>query len=74
VFASELLISDEDIEECVAKDMDYLYMCRSLGFNPQLVSFKLFGMMQRGYRYNLPESIDSRFLSKPDCNERLGRE
>jgi Zn-dependent peptidase ImmA (M78 family) len=66
IFASELLISDEATKECVAEDMDYLYMCRTLGFNPQLVSFKLYGMMQRGYHFNLPESINSRFLAKPN--------
>ena len=64
LFASELLISDEDVEECISEDLDYLSMCRTLSFHPQLVSFKLYGMMRRGYRLNLPEGLDSRFMGK----------
>lgn len=66
MFASELLIPDEDVEECMDDDLDYLSMCRILGFNPQLVSFKLYGMMRRGYRINLPGNLDSRFLAKQE--------
>lgn len=64
LFASELLISDGDVEECLDEDLDYLSMCRTLSFHPQLVSFKLYGMIRRGYRLNLPEGLDSRFLGK----------
>lgn len=64
LFASELLISDGDVEECLDEDLDYFSMCRTLSFHPQLVSFKLYGMIRRGYRLNLPEGLDSRFLGK----------
>lgn len=64
LFASELLVSDENVEECVEEGMDYLSMCRTLGFHPQLMAFKLYGMVQRGYHLNLPEELDSRFLGK----------
>lgn len=56
VFASELLISDTAVEECIAENMDYFNLCSIVGFNPQLVTFKLYGMMQRGYKINLPET------------------
>ncbi|MGI5971701.1 MAG: ImmA/IrrE family metallo-endopeptidase [Oscillospiraceae bacterium] len=62
VFASELLIEDSSVEECITAEMDYLTLCSVLGFNPQLVTFKLYGMMQRGYSINLPQAPDSRFL------------
>lgn len=64
LFASELLVSDEDVEECVKEGMDYLSMCRTLGFHPQLMAFKLYGMVRRGYHLNLSEGLDSRFLGK----------
>lgn len=64
VFASELLIEDEAIAECIEEEMDYFQMCRVVGFKPQLVTFKLYGMMQRGYPINLPETPNSSFLNK----------
>lgn len=64
VFASELLISDTVVEECIAENMDYFNLCSTVGFNPQLVTFKLYGMMQRGYKINLPETPNSTFLKK----------
>ncbi|HOP11034.1 MAG TPA: ImmA/IrrE family metallo-endopeptidase [Oscillospiraceae bacterium] len=64
VFCSELLIEDELIAECIADEMDYFQMCSTVGFKPQLVTFKLYGMMQRGYPINLPESPNSNFLRK----------
>lgn len=64
LFAAEFLISDGDVEVCLEEELDYLALCRTLGFHPQLVSFKLYGMMGRGYRLNLPEGLNSRFLGK----------
>lgn len=64
MFASELLIEDKQVEDCIADEMDFFYMCRSLGFRPEFVTFKLYNMMQRGYRINLPQNIDSKFLGK----------
>ena len=66
VFASELLITDEDILDCVTEGMDYFFMCRTLGFNPHLVTFKLYGMIQRGYRLDLPNNINSKFLAQKE--------
>ncbi|OQB25829.1 MAG: hypothetical protein BWY11_00207 [Firmicutes bacterium ADurb.Bin182] len=64
LFASELLIADEEVKECISQDMDYFGLCSTVGFNPQLVTFKLYGMMQRGYKINLPETPNSTFLNK----------
>lgn len=64
LFASELLVSDDDVEDCVEEGMDYLSMCRTLGFHPQLMAFKLYGMVQRGFQINLPEMPNGRFLGK----------
>lgn len=64
VFASELLITDKEVEECIAENMDYFGLCSTVGFNPQLVTFKLYGMMQRGYKINLPETPNSGFLKR----------
>lgn len=62
-FASELLIEDKEIEElCKDDSLDYFSLCSQLGYNPHLVTFKLFGMVQRGYKYNLPMDIKSDFL------------
>ncbi len=61
-FASELLITDDEIEERIADNMDFFELCSTIGFNPQLVTFKLFGMMHRGYTINLPEVPNSAFL------------
>lgn len=63
-FAAELLMNDEDIENCISEDMDFLYMCSTLGFRPELVCFKLYGMMQRGYPINIPQNLNSKFLGK----------
>jgi Zn-dependent peptidase ImmA (M78 family) len=64
LFASELLIADEEVEECISEDMDYFGLCSTVGFNPQLVTFKLYGMMQRGYKINLPQTPNSTFMKK----------
>lgn len=64
MFASELLISDKTIESYMLEEMDYLTMCRELELRPEIVTFKLYSMMQRGYSINMPENINSKFLKK----------
>lgn len=61
-FASELLISDDEVEESIEDNMDFFGLCSTLGFNPQFVTFKLYGMMQRGHTIKLPEAPNSAFL------------
>ena len=63
LFTADFLISDEAIEELTEQeDMDCFRMCKELYVSPDLMSFKLFSMIQRGYRYNLPQGLNSTFL------------
>lgn len=62
IFAAELLIEDQEILSCIADDLDYLSLCAELGYKPELVTFKLFGMVQRGHKLNLPVPPKSTFL------------
>ncbi|MDO5392137.1 MAG: ImmA/IrrE family metallo-endopeptidase [Eubacteriales bacterium] len=65
VFAAELLVSDQDVDALVQEDeLDYFGICRTLNVSPDLMSFKLFGLIQRGHDYNMPMGMDSRFLGK----------
>lgn len=66
LFAADLLISDQDVD-ILSKDddMDYFNMCRALDVTPDLMSFKLFSLIHRGFSYHMPIGIDSRFLAKP---------
>ena len=62
LFAAEMLISDDDILSLAGSDMDYFSMCRALSYAPDLVAFKLFSMVQRGFSLNIPQNVNSRFL------------
>mgnify|MGYP001198115709 FL=1 len=63
LFTADFLISDDEVEELTAdEDMDYFRMCKALYVSPDLMSFKLFSMIQRGYQYKLPQGLNSTFL------------
>ena len=62
LYAAELLIPDQDVLDCIAEELDYLAMCRTLSIDPHLMAFKMFSMVQRGYHVNVPQNLDSRFL------------
>ncbi len=64
MFAAELLIEDAQIVEMVGEDLDYMSMCHALGCHPQLVCFKLYSMIQRGYNFSMPDSLRSDFLAR----------
>ena len=65
LFAADLLLDDEEIHKLSQDDdMDYFNMCKALYVTPDFMSFKLFSLIRRGYAYNLPQGIDSRFLAK----------
>ncbi len=67
LFAADLLIEDESVEEMSKDpDADYFSICSSLGVSPELMSFKLFSLIKRGYSYNMPMDINSCFLAKDD--------
>lgn len=63
LFSADFLISDEDVEVLTEQeDIDYFHMCKEFYVSPDLMSFKLFSMIQRGYRYNLPQNLNSTFM------------
>ncbi|MEF9970856.1 MAG: ImmA/IrrE family metallo-endopeptidase [Oscillospiraceae bacterium] len=65
LFAADFLISDESVEELSAnEEMDYFRMCAELCISPDLMAFKLFSMIRRGYNYRLPQGLNSGFLGK----------
>ncbi len=62
-FAAELLIPDDDVITLASDiDMDYYKMSHVLNVNPNLLTFKLHAMNQKGHNFNLPHNISSRFL------------
>ena len=63
LFTADFLISDDEVDELTAdEEMDYFRMCKALYVSPDLMSFKLFSMIQRGYQYKLPQGLNSTFL------------
>lgn len=66
LFAADLLLADEDVTRASAdEDLNYFDLCSSLNSSPELMSFKLYSLIQRGnYHYNMPMTINSKFLAK----------
>ena len=65
LFAADLLLEDAKIAEMSKnEDLDYFSFCSSLYVTPELMSFKLYSLMKRGQRYNMPVGLNSRFLAK----------
>ena len=65
LFAADLLIEDEAVEQLSKnEDLDYFSFCSSLYTTPELMSFKLYSLMKRGQKYNMPMDINSGFLAK----------
>ena len=64
LFAADLLLADEDIAKISQnEDLNYFGLCSTLDTTPELMSFKLYSLIQRGnYHYNMPMTIDSKFL------------
>lgn len=65
LFAADLLIRDEDVATLSKEeDLDYFSFCSTLYVTPELMSFKLYSLMKRGQKYNMPLGINSNFLAK----------
>ncbi len=66
LFAADLLIPDDVISDMSKdEDMDYFRICQTLSISPDLMSFKLFSLIKRGYAYPMPPvNMDSSFLGK----------
>ena len=59
LFAADLLIEDEAVEQLSKnEDLDYFSFCSSLYATPELMSFKLYSLMKRGQKYNMPMDIN----------------
>lgn len=66
LFAADLLIQDETITDMTKdEDMDYFKICQLLSTSPDLMSFKLFSLIKRGFSYPMPPfEPNSTFLAK----------
>ena len=65
LFAADFLIDDEQVLTLIDdKDLDFFSLCKTLYFTPDFLSFKLYSLMQRGYRCSMPMPLDSQFLKK----------
>ena len=64
MFAAELLIDDDEVDDLAKTEgIDFCSMAKTLYTNPQLLTFKLFGMAKRGYNYHFPIPPHSDFLA-----------
>ena len=65
LFAADLLLTDEEVLSLAHDEqMDYFRMCSTLYTSPDLMSFKLFSLIKRGYPLRMPLELDSRFLAQ----------
>lgn len=66
LFTADLLIEDNCLDELREnEDMNYFQMCSRIQTSPDLMSFKLFSMMKRGWDCPAsPLDLNSRFLGK----------
>ena len=65
LFAADLLLEDEEIDKMSKnEDLDYFGFCSSLYSSPELMSFKLYSLIQRGQAYQMPMELQSNFLAK----------
>lgn len=65
LFAADLLLEDEEIAKMSQnEELDYFGFCSSLYTSPELMSFKLYSLIQRGQTYHMPMDIQSNFLAK----------
>ena len=65
LFAADLLLEDNEIDQMSKnEDLDYFGFCSSLYSSPELMSFKLYSLIQRGHTYHMPMELQSNFLAK----------
>ena len=65
LFAADLLLEDDEIDKMSKnEDLDYFGFCSSLYSSPELMSFKLYSLIQRGQAYHMPMELRSNFLAK----------
>lgn len=63
LFLADFMLDDSEVMDNVQDDdMDYFKSSSSLYVPPQLLSFKLYSMMSRGYEVRSPIDLESKFL------------
>lgn len=64
-FLADFLVSDEQVLDVISNpDRDYFSAAKELYLPQQLLGFKLFSMIQRGYNIKNPALLQSKFLGK----------
>ena len=61
LFAADILLNDTEILE-LQNDCDFISMGTIIGINPNIITFKLISMRQRGFILNISQSYDNKFL------------
>ena len=64
LFASELLIDEEDLIMLLKEESDYFKICSVLEVCPELMAFKINNMNKKGCQYKIPITYKSDFLAK----------
>lgn len=63
LFAADLLIEDSEVERLSQDtELDFFGMCSCLNVHPQLMCFKLFSLIKRGFSYQMPMGLNSKFF------------
>ena len=61
-FLSDFLLTDKDVADMICENNDFFACAVELCVPPQLLSFKLAGMMNRGFDVDLPIPLHSGFM------------
>ena len=65
LFGADLMITDEEVEECIGScDANFFSVASALNIPAPFFAFKLFSMVKRGFAMRLPVDLDSAFLAK----------
>lgn len=63
LFAADLLIEDSEVEHLSQEvELDFFGMCSCLNVHPQPMCFKLFSLIKRGFSYQMPMGLNSKFF------------
>jgi len=64
-FLADFLVSDEQVMDVITNpDRDYFSAAKELCIPPDLLAFKLYSMIRRGFNLINPAVVQSRFLKK----------
>ena len=63
VFAANLLIDSEELDNLLSEEADFFRVCSILGVAPELMAFKMKSYSKNGIKYNVPVLCDSDFLA-----------